>query len=289
MTDSIEDLRDTIVPKSNQLNADDLLAGPETVTITAVRRGTNEQPLDVHLEGDRQPYKPGKSMRRVLIAAWGRDGREWVGRAMTLYCDPEVSFGGVMCGGIRISHLSDIETELTVMLTMSRGKKRAFTVSPLPNAYPAEPKTWRERAIAAIMAHKGEPEVVKACLQAGAKVLNFTGNEYEAEILDLASEFNATVVVCYVGGANVREITDLNLDTDPIPALAAYFEKRIESALSHGGDQYCHRSRYGFLLWKLGGPAYACEASNQCDSQFIPIARVGLPDLPGTPPRVRPL
>ena len=105
-----------------------------------------------------------------------------------------------------------------------------------------------------VSAETYEPEVVKACLQAGAKVLNFTGNEYEAEILDLASEFNATVVMCYVGGANVREITDLNLDADPIPALAAYFEKRIESALSHGVTNIVIDPGMGFYYGNLVDP-----------------------------------
>jgi dihydropteroate synthase len=105
-----------------------------------------------------------------------------------------------------------------------------------------------------VSAETYKPEVVKACLQAGAKVLNFTGNEFEDEILDLASEFNATVVVCYVGGANVREITDLNLDTDPIPALAAYFEKRIESALSHGVINIVIDPGMGFYYGNLVDP-----------------------------------
>jgi hypothetical protein len=30
---------------------------------------------------------------------------------MTLYCDPEVQFGGMKVGGIRISHMSDIDGE----------------------------------------------------------------------------------------------------------------------------------------------------------------------------------
>lgn len=123
-----ENLRDTIIPKSDQLNADDLLAGPITVTITGVTRGnTDEQPVSVAIVGHR-PYKPCKSMRRVLIAAWGDDGREWVGRSMTLYCDPSVKFGGVQVGGIRISHLSDIASDMQMALTATKGKRAPYTV-----------------------------------------------------------------------------------------------------------------------------------------------------------------
>jgi hypothetical protein len=135
---SVETLRDTIVPKSDQLNADDLLTGPMTVTITEVRRGDKDQPVAIGIVGH-QPYKPCKSMRRVLISAWGDDGRAWAGRKMTLYCDPNVMFGGVKVGGIRISHLSHIDNDMQMSLTATRGKKAPYLVKVLSVAmYPAE-------------------------------------------------------------------------------------------------------------------------------------------------------
>lgn len=129
--DDVASLRDTIIPKSDQLNADDLLAGPVTVIITGVRRGSAEQPIDVMIAG-RQPYKPCKSMRRALITAWGDDGRAWVGRCMTLYADPSVKFGGVQVGGIRISHLSHIERDLHLSLTATKGKRAPHTIEQMP-------------------------------------------------------------------------------------------------------------------------------------------------------------
>jgi dihydropteroate synthase len=99
-----------------------------------------------------------------------------------------------------------------------------------------------------------EPEVVKACLKAGARVLNFTGTEHEKEILDLASEFDATVILCYVGGANVREITDLELEQDPIPRLHEYFAKRIDTALAHGVKNIVIDPGMGFYYGNLVDP-----------------------------------
>lgn len=129
-------LRDTIVPKSDQLNADDLIAGSMTVKITGVKRGDAEQPVIVALENQR-PYKPCKSMRRVLISAWGDDGSKWIGRSLTVYNDPEVKFGGVKVGGIRISHMSDISSDLVMSLTATRGKRAEYRVAKLTRAmYP---------------------------------------------------------------------------------------------------------------------------------------------------------
>ena len=127
------DLTKTTAPKSDQLNADDLIGGPITITVTSVRiLGEADQPVGINFEGDNgKPYKPGKSMRRILVHAWGGDGEKYVGRSMRLYCDPNVMFGGAKVGGIRISHLSHIERDLTVALTTTRAQRKPFTVKPL--------------------------------------------------------------------------------------------------------------------------------------------------------------
>jgi hypothetical protein len=126
------DLAETIVPKSDQLNADDLTAGAVTVTIADVRKGSAEQPVDIHLaEFEGRPFRPSKSMRRVLVEAWGTDSAAYIGRRITLYRDPEITFGRDKVGGIRISHLSHIKSRLTIPLTVTRGKRAPFVVQPL--------------------------------------------------------------------------------------------------------------------------------------------------------------
>lgn len=137
----ISKLSTTIEPKSDQLNADDMIAAPMTVKITGVRAGDKDQPVIIDIEGHR-PYKPCKSMRRVMVAAWGENGHNWVGKSMTLYNDPTVKWGGVAVGGIRISHMSDIKQKTSMMLTSTRGKRAQYTVEPLviaaPAMYPAD-------------------------------------------------------------------------------------------------------------------------------------------------------
>ena len=133
MNFTIEDLRPTIVPKSDQLNAEQLLGGPMTITVTEVRIGsTDEQPIAIHYVNDGgRPYKPSKTQRKVLLFAWGQDGRAWIGRSMTIYCDPKIKFGGEEVGGIRISHISDIERDLQVSLTATKGKKALHVIKRL--------------------------------------------------------------------------------------------------------------------------------------------------------------
>lgn len=131
----VTSLRDTVVPKSDQLNADTLLAGPITVTVTDVRRGTSDQPIDVHITDGHQPWRPCKSMRRALISAWGENGKDWIGKSMTLYCDPSVKFGGVAVGGIRVSHMSHLQSDLSLSLTSTRGKRTPHLIKKLEVVY----------------------------------------------------------------------------------------------------------------------------------------------------------
>lgn len=126
------DVSETIIPNSDQLNADDLMAGPLTVTIAEVVKGSKEQPVDVHLaEFPGRPYRPSKSMRRVLVAAWSVQSSNWIGRLLTIYRDPEVTFGRDKVGGIKISHMSGIDKPLDVALTVTRGKRAPHIVKPL--------------------------------------------------------------------------------------------------------------------------------------------------------------
>jgi hypothetical protein len=129
----MNDILKTIEPKSDQLNADDLIGGRSiTVRVSKVDVLAGEQPVSLHFEGGEvKPYKPCKSMRRVLVNAWRTDVNLWVGRSLTLYCDPAVVYGGVAVGGIRISHMSDIDSEITMALTAKRGSRKPYSVLPL--------------------------------------------------------------------------------------------------------------------------------------------------------------
>lgn len=127
------DMRATIIPKSDQINADDLIGGPRTITVSKVSLlAAADQPVAIHFEGDGgKPYKPCKSMRRVIVMTWGPDGAAYVGRSMTLYRDEGVAFGGQKVGGIRISHMTHITKPITMALTATRGRREGFTVQPL--------------------------------------------------------------------------------------------------------------------------------------------------------------
>ena len=127
------DLTPTLAAKSNQINADDLIGGPLTIRITNISpTGNNEQPVSIEFEGGNgKAYLPCKSMRRLMVAVWGADGKAYIGRGLTLFRDPEVSYGGIKVGGVRISHMSHMNGPMAISLAEKRGKKTISKVEPL--------------------------------------------------------------------------------------------------------------------------------------------------------------
>ena len=70
------DIGETIAPTSDQLDAVDLLSGARVFTIQSVSKGSSEQPVNIHFTEFPRPWRPGKSMRRVLVACWGADASQ---------------------------------------------------------------------------------------------------------------------------------------------------------------------------------------------------------------------
>jgi len=78
------------------------------------------------------------------------------------------------------------------------------------------------------------PEVARACLKAGANVINFTGKEKKEEMYQVVSEFDAGIIICYIQGKNARALGNLNIGEDPIGLVYDYFAKEVEIAAQFG-------------------------------------------------------
>lgn len=127
------DITHTIVPKSDQLNADSFMGGPKTYTVAKVtaNEGSADQPINIYFEGEPLVFRPCKSMRRVIVKIWGPDASKYAGSSMTLYRDPKVKWGGMEVGGIRISHMTGLEKAEVMALTETRAARKPYTVKPL--------------------------------------------------------------------------------------------------------------------------------------------------------------
>ncbi|MEK9809679.1 MAG: dihydropteroate synthase, partial [Candidatus Nanopelagicales bacterium] len=122
-----------------------------------------------------------------------------------------------------------------------------------------------------------EPEVAHAGLAAGARVLNLTGAQHQEAMFDLAAEFDATVILCYVKGANVREITDVNLDADPVPGILDHFAQRVEVARQHGVDRIVIDPGMGFYYGNLVDPMTRVRHQAEVIINTFRLRVLGLP------------
>lgn len=187
------DMTQTVIAKSDQTNADDLIGRTLTIKITKVTLVMGEQPIIINYENDNgKPYKPGKSMRRVLLFVWGADGNQYVGRSLTLYRDEKVSFGGLAVGGIRISHMSHIENAVTLVLTASKANKKPFTVKPLKVTQDAsEIDVVPMKAVGIAQAKKGMASLKEWWSNLGAGGHKLLGAAFLAELKIAAAEADA--------------------------------------------------------------------------------------------------
>ena len=149
------DLTQALAPKSDQIDAADLIGSPPQIfTIASVSENVSDladqQPVNIRLEETSKFYRPSKGMLRVLADNWGKDVKLWAGRQVELYGEPEVYFGREKRGGTRISRLSHITARKTTLVNPRGGKGGHWSVDPLPTAPTAPPEPTAEEVAACV-------------------------------------------------------------------------------------------------------------------------------------------
>ena len=95
------------------------------------------------------------------------------------------------------------------------------------------------------------PAVTRASLKAGANILNLTGTTGSREIFKMVAAHEAAVIICYVAGANVREVGEFDLSRDPLPRLHDFFARQIEMAQKCGVQKIFLDPGLGFYYRNL--------------------------------------
>lgn len=95
------------------------------------------------------------------------------------------------------------------------------------------------------------PWVAEAVLDAGAKVLNITGTIDDREIFKMAADQKAAVILCYVQGPNVREVSEFEFSSDPVGAMLEHFKPRLELASELGASSVFVDPGLGFYYRNL--------------------------------------
>jgi dihydropteroate synthase len=95
------------------------------------------------------------------------------------------------------------------------------------------------------------PDVARACLAAGANVLNLTGTEHREELFRMVADHDAAVILCHVQGKNVREVGDFDFGADPTQRLLDDFAGQIEMAQKCGVEKLFIDPGLGFYYRNL--------------------------------------
>ena len=95
------------------------------------------------------------------------------------------------------------------------------------------------------------PAVTRACLEAGASILNLTGVAGSKDIFRMVAAHNAAVIICYVAGKNVRDVGDFDLSADHIPMMSEFFSRQIETARRAGVEKILLDPGIGFYYRNL--------------------------------------
>lgn len=125
------DIRAATKPKSDQLNYETFLTGPQTFIVSKVTPGDRDHPVFIHMnECPATPYKPSKGMLKCIAQpdGWGDKSSQWVGKSITLYGDPTVIYGGVEVGGIKVAALSDINGDYETLISARRGVRKPHLI-----------------------------------------------------------------------------------------------------------------------------------------------------------------
>jgi len=96
-----------------------------------------------------------------------------------------------------------------------------------------------------------QPSVTRACLEAGANILNLTGTDRSEEMFGMADAHDAAVIICSVQVVNVREVGDFNFSADPITMMYEYFARQIEIATKNGVEKIFIDPGLGFYYRNL--------------------------------------
>ena len=133
--------------------------------------------------------------------------------------------------------------------------------STLPEAREADAAQQLDRLLPVVEALKARqllvsvesyyPEVLEACARAGADIFNITGTRYGDDILRLAADFDVAVILCYVQGDTVRNVSDFRMHDDMTEEVSDYFRSLTAHAAGLGVSKCLIDPGLGFYYRNL--------------------------------------
>jgi dihydropteroate synthase len=119
--------------------------------------------------------------------------------------------------------------------------------------------------------------VARACLAAGAALINLTGKQASREIYECIAEYDAAVIICYVQGNHVRDVSNFDGISDPIPLMLEYFKREIDLATSVGVKKIVIDAGLGFYYKNLQDSRQRIRFQMQTFLDSVRLRQLGFP------------
>jgi dihydropteroate synthase len=122
-----------------------------------------------------------------------------------------------------------------------------------------------------------QAQVARACLEAGAKIVNLTGTQEAAEIFRMAAAHEAAVILCFVQGPNAREVGEFDLGGDVVGRMRDYFSALADLAVKNGVERIFIDPGLGFYYRNLQDSAVRVRHQMMTFLQTFRLRALGLP------------
>ena len=128
-----------------------------------------------------------------------------------------------------------------------------------------------------------ERDVARSCLEAGACVLNLTGNLDDDELYRIAAAHEAAVILCYVQGRHVRDVGDFRFAEDVVGDMHEYFARHVERAERNGVTRLFVDPGLGFYYRNLGDSPRRVQHQIEVFLQTFRLRSLGWPTCHALP------
>ena len=122
-----------------------------------------------------------------------------------------------------------------------------------------------------------QPAVTRACLEGGANVLNLTGADRGSEMYKMVAAHDAAIILCFVQGANVRDVGDFQFGKDTMAMMREYFAREIETATRSGVRKILIDPGLGFYYRNLQDSAFRVRHQMKIFLQTFRLRTLGFP------------
>jgi dihydropteroate synthase len=166
----------------------------------------------------------------------------WYRESVCLTTEAAIQRGKILCA--QGADIVDIGAESTLAHAA-----RADDLAQKPKLLPVIKELRAANILVSVETY--QPTVARACLEAGANILNLTGVSDSIEIFKMVAAHAAAIIICYVQGKNVREVGDFDFSTDPTEMMREYFARQIEIAQRNGAENIFLDPGLGFYYRNL--------------------------------------